>query len=350
LFRAYAPLGWARRPNHVSLDVTRRCNLRCEMCFYYGGEPRAAAGLKELSAEEIISRVVDRLSDVDYDLTGGEPLVRPDLPDILLAIRRRKGRAAVTTNGTLMTPELARRIVGEDLLTAIHFSLHGVKETHEKVTRVKGSFDRALKGLECVVKERTRTGQPRPQVTIACTITGNNMTEAEKLVALGEEIGADRISFGHASFMPPGSGEKHRAVMEELGLEVRPEYDDLVQGPPGIPFQKDDLETYIKTISRLRKDKGEQKIGTSPAGYGGPEIRSHYLDPNWAFRDSCFYPWRNLRVGPDGAVTPCVGYPVGNVRDADVRDLWNHARFRFFRAALYKRKLFPGCVRCCKLK
>ncbi len=132
LFHAYAPLGWARAPNHVSLDLTRRCNLRCRMCFYYGGEAREDHGLDELSSVEIISRVVNRLEGADYDLTGGEPLVRDDLPEILSAIRDRGARCALTTNGTLMTGEFARRAVGEELLAGVHFSLHGLMDTHEE--------------------------------------------------------------------------------------------------------------------------------------------------------------------------------------------------------------------------
>lgn len=73
-FHVYAPLGWARSPNHVSLDITRRCNLRCQMCFYYGGEGRAVLRMDELSSLEIISLVVKRLRGADYDITGGEPL------------------------------------------------------------------------------------------------------------------------------------------------------------------------------------------------------------------------------------------------------------------------------------
>lgn len=350
LFHGYAPLGWARSPNHVSLDITRRCNLRCHMCFYYGGEGRNAPQLNELSGREIISLVVNRLEGADYDLTGGEPLVRPDLVEILTAIRDRKAACSVTTNGTLMTPELAKRIVEDELLKGIHFSLHGLKETHEEITRVKNSFDRTLKGIESILTERSKRGGERPEVTVACTISGTNMREAEGLIKLMDEVHVDRISFGHASFMPPGIQNAHQQVMERLGLAPEPDYDELVQGPPEIRVRREDLETYIQTLSRVRRSPEGAKVRTSPENYRAEDMRNHFLDLNWKYKTSCTYPWRNLRIGPDGTITPCVGFRIGNVRDQDLRQLWNHRRFRKFRSALYRNKLFPGCMRCCKLK
>ena len=350
LFHAYAPLGWARFPNHVSLDITRRCNLRCQMCFYYGGDGRNDLRLEELTGQEIISLVVNRLEGTDYDLTGGEPLVRTDLVEILKAIRDRRAACSVTTNGTLMTPDLARRMVEDELLTGIHFSLHGLKETHEEITRVKNSFDRTLRGIEWILAARAKKGGASPEITIACTISGRNMKEAEKMIQLADHIRVDRISFGHASFMPPEIQHTHQRVMEGLGLAPEPDYDDLVQGPPEISVSRQDLEVYVQTLSQVRHSPKGAKVRTSPERYREEDMRNHFLDLNWKYKTSCIYPWRNLRIGPDGTITPCIGYRIGNVREQDIRQLWNHKRFRKFRSILYRKKLFPGCLRCCKLK
>jgi MoaA/NifB/PqqE/SkfB family radical SAM enzyme len=206
-----------------------------------------------------------------------------------------------------LTPDLARRIVGEELLKGIHFSLHGLKETHEGITRVKNSFDRTLKGIEYILTERTKRGLNRPEVTIACTIIGTNMKEVKGLAKLMEEIKVDRLSFGHASFMTPDIQHRHQKVMEQLELPVESSYDDLVQGSPKIPVAQEDLEGYIQFLSRIRHSPLRSKIRTSPEGYRGEDIRRHFLDMNWKFKASCTYPWRNLRIGPDGTVTPCVG-------------------------------------------
>jgi MoaA/NifB/PqqE/SkfB family radical SAM enzyme len=294
--------------------------------------------------------VVEHLKGADYDITGGEPLVRADLAELLAAIRDQKAACFLTTNGTLMTPELARRIVEEELLRGIHFSIHGLKETHEGITRVEKSFDRALRGMEMVLAERARRGTSLPAVTIACTVIGQNMGEVEGLVRLAKETGADWISFGHASFLPPANREAHHKTLQDLGLDLVSDYDDLVQGPPEIPYRKEDLETYILAVSRLRGSSERRWVRTSPEGYRGEDIRRHYSDLNWKYKHGCTYPWRNLRIGPDGTVTPCVGYRIGNVREQNVTRLWNSPRFRKFRAALYRKMLFPGCVRCCKLK
>ena len=145
-----------------------------------------------------------------------------------------------------MTPELARRIVDDELLKGIHFSLHGLKETHEGITRVKNSFDRTLKGIESILTARVKGCGRRPEVTIACTISGGNLKEAAGLIQLAFRLQVDRISFGHASFMPPEIQRTHRQVMEGLGLASETGYDDLILGPPEIPAKREDVEAYIQ--------------------------------------------------------------------------------------------------------
>lgn len=350
LFKAYAPSGWARSPNHVSLDLTRRCNLRCRMCYYYGKEKQISRRFNELTSQEIISLIVNRLSGVNYDLTGGEPFIRTDLPEILAAIRKRGCGRFVTTNGTLITREIAARIVGEELLNWVSVSIHGLEETHDMITRTPGSFKRALKGIEYLINERVRQGAALPGVNICCTITQHNIGDAEGLAALLNLTGVENVSFGHASFIMSDIKKAHQDTMDSSGLHCEPAYDELLDAPPEIQISPAQLDDYVGAIARLRVDRGLQRICTSPKGYGPEDIRNHYSDMGWKYKSSCTYPWRNLRVAPDGAITPCVGYVVGNVREQDIKRIWNNERFRKFRKCLYRHKLFPGCIRCCKLK
>ncbi|MCB2185002.1 MAG: radical SAM protein [Deltaproteobacteria bacterium] len=348
LFRLYAPLGWARRPNSVTLDVTRRCNLRCAMCFYYGDESRHLPEVAELSAAEIISRVVDRVGRVDYNLSGGEPFVRSDLPEILTAIRRRKCGVAVATNGTLLNQALIERIVGENLLTGISFSIQGGEATHDQVTRVPGSFQRATGNLAKLVAERERQGAREPRVNISCTVGHGNFGVVRELAGLKDSLGADTVNFSHCSFVTPNVAARHQAALERLELACHPDYDELITGPPLVSAPPEDVEEFLADIRALRAAGAD--FQTWPSGYTEDDVRRHYLDEDWVYRPYCNYPFRSLRVGPDGTITPCLGHVVGNLRETDVRAIWNNRAFRRFRAILYRERLFPGCFRCCKLK
>lgn len=347
-FELYAPYGWARSPRYVTLDLTRRCNLRCNICFYYGSE-KESFKFDELSEKEIISRIINRFSGINYYITGGEPFLRNDILNILRAIRQNGSRSSISTNGTLITSDLAKSIIGENLLDLIHVSIYGLEKTHDNITRFPNSISRSLKGIEYLLNERRRLGLKKPGIGIACTITRTNMNEVKGLIELAESIGLDEIVFGQASFSTPEITMEHQKVMSHLGLKCEDPYDELLSAPPDIEISQDDLECYIETLITSRI-KNIQKIHTSPKGYTGEDIRKHYTDLTWKYKSSCTYPWHNLRVGPDGTVTPCVGYVVGNVRDKDIKTIWNNTRFRNFRSILYKQKLFPGCVRCCKLK
>jgi MoaA/NifB/PqqE/SkfB family radical SAM enzyme len=131
-------------------------------------------------------------------------------------------------------------------------------------------------------------------------------------------------------------------------LSCDKKYDDLVTGPPALDVSPNQVADFIGILKK-RRSEGEVII-TTPDGYDYQNMHDHFLNPDWVYRDSCRYPWRNLRVLPDGSVIPCIGFVVGNVVSDDVSKIWNNAKFRHFRSVLYKEKLFPGCFRCCKLK
>lgn len=348
LFHLYAPRGWARMPNHVTLDITRRCNLRCQMCFYYGGEQRSVHEVGELRAEQIINHVINRLNGVDYDITGGEPFARTDILEILGAIKKRRAGCFIVTNGTLITRDMADRIVGDELLNLVSYSVHGAEKEHDAITRVPGSFQRSLRGIDFIHEARERRNSKKPGTAIACTVNRHNMDNIDDLLQLKQLTGVNSISLGCCSFIPTSIKQKHEEILSLHGLACNESYDDLVTGPPEVNASSAQVGELVSTLKR-RRAAGET-INTSPQGYSYDDISSHFLDKNWVYKKSCTYPWRNLRVLPDGSVVPCIGYLIGNVAQEDVVKLWNNDRFRKFRSVLYKRKLFPGCFRCCKLK
>lgn len=348
MFHAYAPLGWARAPNHVTLDITRRCNLKCKMCFYYGEGHGEIQSFSEMSSRQIIDRVVKKLDGVDYDITGGEPFVRNDILDILRAIKNNHAGCFVVTNGTLITKDIAQAIVREQLLNLVSFSIHGLEDTHDEITGVPGSFKRALRGIEILNSVRQQGDSKRPGMAIACSVNEHNIGNMSELLRLREIVGVDSINFNCCSYIPTKVRQRHEDVLLSLNLSCDKKYDDLVTGPPALDVSPNQVADFIGILKK-RRSEGEVII-TTPDGYDYQNMYDHFLNPDWIYRDSCRYPWRNLRVLPDGSVIPCIGFVVGNVVSDDVSKIWNNAKFRHFRSVLYEEKLFPGCFRCCKLK
>jgi MoaA/NifB/PqqE/SkfB family radical SAM enzyme len=135
-----------RLPLDGQLDLTYRCNNACRHCWLWLAAD-APLEQEELSLDEI-RRVVDearRMGCQAWALSGGEPLLRPDFAEILDYITRKSVYYKLNTNGTLITPQIARLLTrrGRKMV-----ALYGATaEVHDEVTRTSGSFDATMRGF-----------------------------------------------------------------------------------------------------------------------------------------------------------------------------------------------------------
>jgi len=138
-----------RVPLAGSLALTARCNLRCAHCYLPPHRDNGARPTRELDTAAWLS-ILDQAADagcLELLLTGGEPLRRPDFPALYRHARRRGTLVTVFTNGTLVSDDTVALFT--DLPPRqIEISLYGATaETYERVTGVRGSFERCLAGL-----------------------------------------------------------------------------------------------------------------------------------------------------------------------------------------------------------
>ena len=129
--------------NEVHWELTNHCNLKCVHCYLSEDERR------ELSTVEI-KRVMDELYDAGclaLTLTGGEPLLRADFPDLYAYAHSRGFLIHVFTNGTRITPKIVA-LFQEKPPRVVEITLNGITaETFEKVTAVEGSFKTCMEGI-----------------------------------------------------------------------------------------------------------------------------------------------------------------------------------------------------------
>ncbi|MGP8052018.1 MAG: radical SAM protein [Desulfobaccales bacterium] len=135
-----------RLPLEGNLDLTYRCNNNCRHCWLRIA-PRAREQKQELSFEEI-KRLVDdarKMGCQKWNISGGEPMLRPDFAEIFDFLTGKAVSYGLNTNGTLITPEIARllRRKGSKMV-----ALYGATaEVHDKVTRTPGSFEATMQGF-----------------------------------------------------------------------------------------------------------------------------------------------------------------------------------------------------------
>jgi 12,18-didecarboxysiroheme deacetylase len=185
----------------VVWNSTRRCNLRCVHC-YSESRDRDYAG--ELTGEEA-RRLIDDLADFGAPVllfSGGEPLLRPDLFDLIAYATGRGLRAVISTNGTLIDEATVGRLRDAGL-AYVGVSLDGLGEVNDRFRGVPGAFGRALAGIR-------RCRDAGVKVGLRFTITRRNAGEVDGIFDLVRDERIPRVCFYHLVYAGRGT-----SLMEE---------------------------------------------------------------------------------------------------------------------------------------
>lgn len=173
-----------RIPIEGSLELTFRCNLLCVHCYCNLPADDEEAAQEELRTEEIL-KILDQASEAGclwLLLTGGEPLLRKDLCEIYTYAKKKGFLITLFTNGTLINPEVVDMLV-ELPPRSIEITLYGAtRETYEAVTRVPGSFNKCLAGIERLLERKL----PLALKTMAMTL---NRREVPLMISFAKERG-----------------------------------------------------------------------------------------------------------------------------------------------------------------
>jgi mycofactocin biosynthetic radical S-adenosylmethionine protein MftC len=287
-----APPGHLAGPLAVHLEVAAFCNLTCTHCFA-GDLPRREKPLP-LAALDALFAEMAAMGSFRLGLTGGEPLLRRDLFDVIDLAASHGLHPCVTTNGLLITEEVARDF-GARHLVWLNVSLDGATAATNDRVRGAGTFDRVLDRI-AVLRQHAR-------FTLAFTIMKTNLHEIERCVELAAQVGASTAVF--RPLYPAGVAKRH---LDEL----MPSFAD-----------------YSDALSRIAAVSG---VG------GGFDLR--HIDPfSPSFRDDaqavthvnlgCGAANLVASVSLGGDVNPCsfLGreHVAGNLRDSSLGEIWNHS-------------------------
>ena len=180
----------------VVWNVTQRCNLKCIHCYAHA---KNTSFNNELTTEQG-KRLIDDLADFGSPVmlfSGGEPLVRKDLPQLAAYAVEKGMRAVISTNGTLITPETARNLK-EIGLSYVGISLDGMEEINDRFRGVNGAFHSALEGIKNSQAAGIKVG-------LRFTINKFNVDEIPKIFQLIEEMDIPRVCFYHLVYAGRGT-------------------------------------------------------------------------------------------------------------------------------------------------
>ena len=199
----------------VGWNYTRTCNLKCKHC-YSSSEAKIYAN--EMTTQEALS-FIDDLAEFNVPVilfSGGEPLIRPDFFDLAQYARKRGIRATLSTNGTLITKEVAQKIKDSGI-GYVGISIDGIEEVNDTFRGVDGAYNLAIQGI----RNCRAVGQ---RVGLRFTINRSNYQDIDKVLDLLEKEDIDRICFYHLVYSGRGEDlikedlthEETRAVLDKI--------------------------------------------------------------------------------------------------------------------------------------
>lgn len=199
----------------VVWNVGQRCNLKCIHCYSQSKDIEYPGELNTKEAKAMLDGLAEYGAPVIL-FSGGEPLMRKDLMELITYARNKGLRAVISTNGTLITEEKAEELKKFGL-SYVGISLDGLRETNDKFRGVEGAFDDALQGIRNCLKLGIKVG-------LRFTINKRNAQDIPGIFELIEKENIPRVCFYHLVY----SGRGSRLVDEDLTHEETRNVVDLI--------------------------------------------------------------------------------------------------------------------------
>ena len=291
----------------VIWNLVRRCNLTCKHCYSISADKDFAG---ELSTAEVFG-VMDQLKAFRVPaliLSGGEPLLRPDIFEISARSKAMGFFTALSSNGTLIDAPTFERIreIGYDY---VGVSLDGLGATHDKFRRKQGAFDLSMAGIRLCRDAGLKVG-------VRYTMTQDNFQDLPGLLQLVADEGIDRFYFSHLNYA--GRGNKNRK-------------DDALH-----QMTKSAMDLLFDTCWDYQQ-KGLQKEFTTGNNDADGVYLLHWLQRKFpekvAHIRSKLVQWGGNSSGVNVANIDNLGnvhpdtmwwhYTIGNVRERPFGEIWN---------------------------
>jgi heme d1 biosynthesis radical SAM protein NirJ len=210
----------------VIWNLVRRCNLTCRHCY-------ATSADKDFPGELDTSAVFEVMADLKefgvpvLILSGGEPLMRPDIFEISRRAKAMGFYVGLSSNGTLIMEENIGAIadVGYDY---VGISIDGMRETHDRFRRKQGAFDEALRGIRLCREAGLKVG-------LRLTLTQENAPELPDLLRLMDAEGVDKFYLSHLNYAGRGYKNRkddvhHRITRKAMDLLFQACWEDVQAG------------------------------------------------------------------------------------------------------------------------
>lgn len=331
-------------PRLINLFITEACNFDCPMCHVAVSrmekikEKLAWLSFKDL---ENVFQEAERFKPA-FQITGGEPLIHPELIKMIGYLTNHGMVKRMVTNGMLLEEK------AEDLVNAgldfLAVSLDGPdEETQYRRGFVHGSFAKIIDGIKKVVTIRGK--RQFPNIRVATVISKNNLKNFEKILNIAEDLGADQWSISHFFFYPRRIKEQqlvyashHQMGDDVWGENIGDSYQYFNQK------ERDLLNSKLMAIKE-RASKTRVRISFPPT----MEVEKYYRGDYPSKRSICTSRNYQILIRGNGDAEMCQGYIFGNIKKESLKAIWHNQKAEHFRQVFRQMGIMPACFRCCSL-
>ena len=303
----------------LAINLTRRCNLRCAHCYLDAKALRDGADNELTTAEvqTLLDEVSRRGAETMIVLTGGEPLIRRDLEEIVAFGAERGLAMVVGTNGTALTDRRVRSLKRAGTL-GVGISVDSLDaDYHDRFRGLPGSWKKTMAGIEACRRHDF-------SFQIHFSVTDANAHELADMIDFARVVGARVLNIfflvctGRGQSMSEISAQRYEQVLNEL-IEAQSKYTDLIIRARCAPHYK-----------RIAHQRNPDSLLNRMSGEEG---------------DGCIAGTHYCRITPEGAVTACpyIAEEEGSIRDRSFWQIWDYAQgLRRLRALMLRGKC-GGC-------
>jgi len=299
-------------PDCVLISITDLCNFSCLNCRFHSSHTQRDTAYRPKERRmplELVRKLAPELRAARAGIivvsAAGEPLLHPELPEILKLLKTSGAKIKLLTNGSLLRESVAQLLIDQDI-DELRVSMWA-KDEEEFAANYPGTDLRFFAGVRENLKGLTEMkragGKTRPKLSIHHPINRNNFQNLHLLLPLAEELGLNEISF--SALIPYPEVDQKSLLKEEDLPRLKTELFKL-KGP----LKERNIEHNI-----------EETIFQQEAG------------AEMTRRIGCYNGWFQLRIQEDGEASPCntCNIFVGNAHESTVMELWQGKAMQDFR-------------------
>lgn len=292
-------------PILCGIVVTYRCNMQCVFCNLKERFHQQV----ELPEEKLKEIVIDfsSMGATGIGFTGGEPLLRKDIFNLIHFTKERKMATQLTTNGMLLSRDVCEKLVNSGL-DDLGISLEShIPDIHDEIRGTNGSWQKVINGIETFIKVKKRV-KGNTNITVSTVINQKNINQMEEFIEFCKEIEINNISFG--------------VVQEEFAKTK---------------IKVEDHNSYRQLLKSLIKYSRKRYMVDNSVEYLKEMLRG------FSSNKPCWAGYHSIYVDCYGNIFPCFYYiekniAIDNLKNATLKKIWSKKNYNDLRKKLLRCK------------